>query len=87
MKILVEKGAKLDIQDNAGRTALHLASSYGKIEVVQYLVNAGADATIKDKDGKTAKDQACEWSNKQHKEEIQRILNEVNQHSFAFFFL
>ena len=39
-----------------GRTALMLASEAGHFEVVKYLVENGANANLKDNDGKTALD-------------------------------
>ena len=43
---------------NTGRTALHRAAYNGKIQVVEALLNAGADKAVKDIDGETALDLA-----------------------------
>lgn len=45
---------KVDPIDNLGRTPLIWASREGNAEVVEYLLKAGADPLIKDKDGMTA---------------------------------
>ncbi len=37
-----------------GRAALHLASIHGHLEVVQYLIEKGAEVNAKDCNGKTA---------------------------------
>ena len=42
----------MDLTDNNGRTALHLACINGHIEVVATLVGYGANVTIVDKEGK-----------------------------------
>ena len=46
--------------DDDGWTALHNAALYGKIQVVEALLNAGADKAVKKKNGKTALDLAQE---------------------------
>jgi ankyrin repeat protein len=39
----LEKGANLEEKNDAGWTALHVAINYGHINIVEYLVNNGAD--------------------------------------------
>jgi len=59
-KVLRPKGW-IDLRnDEAGRTALHLACSGGHLECVQSLLRYGAILTIKDDAGKTARDLAVE---------------------------
>ena len=41
-----------------GWTALHYAAYMGKIQVVEALLNAGADKAVKGNDGMTALDEA-----------------------------
>ncbi len=44
VKNLIEKnGANINLADNFGTTALHLAAMYGQTEVVSYLITHGAD--------------------------------------------
>lgn len=51
--ILKKHGVDLDIQDDDGKTALHLAYEEGKSEIVNLLIENGADTTIRDLKGKT----------------------------------
>ena len=62
--LLLQAGATVDAVDNYGQTALHRAAMYGKIQVVEALLNAGADKAVKATSGyyrgKTALDLAQE---------------------------
>lgn len=51
--ILMESGAQLDIQDNMGNTPLHYATNKN---TAKFLIERGADTTIKNNEGKTAFD-------------------------------
>ena len=42
VKLFVEKGADVNIRDKGGRTALSLAKEFGRINIAQILVDAGA---------------------------------------------
>ena len=61
---LLDQGAKVNAQDNLGRTALIVATIYransfstdDAVSVLEQLHSAGADASIKTNDGKTALD-------------------------------
>jgi uncharacterized protein len=44
----------IDAQDVTGRTILMLAAQYGYMEVVQFLLDQGADANLTDHQGETA---------------------------------
>ena len=55
MKLLIQKGAKVNAKDNeAGVTALLLAAANGKEDAVKLLVQSGAKVNETDNDGDTA---------------------------------
>ena len=53
-KLLIDAGAKLNIQNNEGSTALITAAFFCKPEIVKMLLAKKADKTIKNKYGNTA---------------------------------
>jgi hypothetical protein len=53
-KLLINAGAKLNIQNNDGSTALTTASFFCRLEIVKILLHKKADKTIKNKYGQTA---------------------------------
>jgi ankyrin repeat protein len=54
--LLLAKGADPNIQNKVGGTPLMWAAAYGNDKVVEILLQHQANATLKDGDGKTAKD-------------------------------
>jgi uncharacterized protein len=56
MTLFIDRGARLDDQDNRGRTALMIAAELNHAAAVDLLLARGADKTLKDKQGKTAAD-------------------------------
>ena len=50
---LLRKGAKIDVKDGRGRTALHQAAAFGQTRTALFLLQCGADKRIKDKQGKS----------------------------------
>jgi ankyrin repeat protein len=59
VKLLVERGARLDDVDDRGRSALMTAAERGHPLIVAWLLEQGADPTLRDKQGKTATDLAA----------------------------
>jgi ankyrin repeat protein len=57
-RLLVDSGAGIDQVDDRGRTALMIAAERGHRQMVEFLLTAGADAGIADKEGLTAQDLA-----------------------------
>ena len=51
----------INIQDNEGKTALHLAATEGRVEILHYLLNDGANVHQKDNAGCTALHRAAEY--------------------------
>ena len=51
---LLERGAKLDLQDDGGATALHCAAGRDDAEAIRALLAAGANALLRDTAGLTA---------------------------------
>ena len=51
----------MNIRDSGGKTALHIASMYGHLEIVQLLLCQGADMSIRTNSGRTALDLASSW--------------------------
>jgi len=46
VKLLIEAGANINIQDESGNTPLHYSAANGKKDVVKYLLENDADASI-----------------------------------------
>ena len=55
-KLLKEDPELLDVQDELGMTALHYAAYFQHSQLQEYLLELGADITIKDKKGFTSND-------------------------------
>ena len=58
---LIKMGISVNSQDLAGRTALHLASSEGKVDAVKFLIQKKADINAKDRSGREPLHEACSW--------------------------
>ena len=50
-RLLIDKGAQLEANDNIGRTPLHLAARQGHVEIVCLLCDRGADVEARDRWG------------------------------------
>jgi ankyrin repeat protein len=67
---LLRRGARVNMQNNSGQTALMLASRSGNIAAVGLLLKKGGDAAVVDFEKKSALDYAREH---QHKD-VMRLL-------------
>jgi len=54
VRMLIERGADVNIKNSKGMTALMIASRGGRTEIVRMLIERGADVNIKNSNGKTA---------------------------------
>ena len=71
--LLVSHGAELDLQESTwGQTPLHLALNFPAL--VQYLLERGADSSIKDIEGFTPLEYALYINNSQAIELLQNII-------------
>jgi ankyrin repeat protein len=80
-KVLLDKGADVNIKDNYGGTALEYAALYGYADIVKLLLEKGANVNEKYSDGETILDKVNkligeEKSNKDL-EEVARILKDA----------
>jgi hypothetical protein len=57
--LLLDAGAPIDAQHEDGDTALHHALQMGHFELARLLISRGADQTIRNNEGKLARD--CCW--------------------------
>ena len=57
--LLLAEGCPINTQQTTGSTALHAASFYGQKDIVQLLLEHGADPSIKNKWGSTANNEAA----------------------------
>src|SRR5207249_12170273 len=62
MKLLIAKGATVNLQARNGRTALMYAAKNGDTEAVKALLNAGASVNIADEEAETALMEAVTFS-------------------------
>ena len=64
-RALIDAGADINAKDEAGSTALMVASEYGRTEIVKLLIATGADVNIKNELGWTALMWASRWGRKE----------------------
>ena len=76
VKLLLEYGANMDIQNNDGNTAIMLASEAGNNDVVKLLLKNGADVSIKNNEGEDILDFA---KNKETRKVIEEELEKRGQ--------
>ena len=77
LKVFIEKGADVNLQNNKGNTPLHILIKYGEqkdiLEKVKLLLQSGAKTRIKNKEGKTPLYYA-------HKEGYTEIIDLITKH-------
>ena len=56
VKLLLERGADIDMKNKYGDTPIHQAAENGRTDIVKVLLSAGADPYITNKKGETACD-------------------------------
>jgi len=61
VKLLISKGADVNLCDRDGWSPLSVAAFYGHAEVIKELLAAGADPSKEVEDGDTAYDKAVAW--------------------------
>ena len=76
MKLLLEHGAGVKVQNNLGDTPLHTAARAGDEDVVWPLIKAGADNRIRNKAGLTPAEVAYDEDN----DRISLIIKEKAKH-------
>ncbi len=71
VRTLLDAGVPVNVQNAEGLTPLHCAATVGSVECFAALAAAGADATLRDKEGKTAIERAYD---PRKRVEMERIL-------------
>ena len=62
-ELLIDKGARINAQNNEGTTALHIAAFFGHTEIVQALAAKGADVNVRNLKSETPLDTVkAAWS-------------------------
>ena len=61
VRVLIEHGADVTMQNGAHSTPLHLASSKGNTETVRLLLQHGADVVTQDENNRTPLHLASSW--------------------------
>jgi len=69
VKVLLDNGANVNVADDAGTTALHLACSYTYVKTIRRLVGRGADLEAKDSAGRTPLIEAADYDTDEAEDE------------------
>ncbi|KAL9580495.1 MAG: hypothetical protein Q9212_004457 [Teloschistes hypoglaucus] len=76
-----EKETFLDIKDESGNTALHIAALYARVDIVQLLLEKGALTSSKNANGKTALQHAKGAAHSMGSEIVLRLLRDHDNHN------
>jgi len=76
--LLLKENAKIDVRANDGHTALMVAAFKGRLDVVVDLLNAGANVSLVNNEGKTALDFAKDYARKSGNRDIEMLLEAYN---------
>jgi len=60
VKLLIDRGIRVNWKNNKGNTSLHIACIFGRLKVAKYLIDNGANIHVKNNKGKTPLDIAFE---------------------------
>lgn len=60
VRLLVAYGAQVNVAQRGGWTPLHQAADHGNLQLVEFLLEAGADRTLKSSDGRTPREMALD---------------------------
>ena len=63
VRLLLNVGTNVNIQDDNGKTALHYAFNSGNLELIQFLLDKGATIDLQDEKAKTALHYAARYGN------------------------
>ena len=74
--LLLQAGATVDAVNDYGWTALHYAAYNGKIQVVEALLNAGADKAVKAPRGYRKGKTALDYAQRQNHPAIVKLLRD-----------
>ena len=74
-KLLEERGRNLNVRDSNGRTALNIACSFGRLEMIQMFIEAGMDVDMCSNMGQTPLHEACRGG---HYEILRELITKVS---------
>ena len=77
-KLFIEKGAKINLADKWGYTALIYSARNGKSEMINELIQAGANVNAQDKKGWTALMWVAHWGPSKSKAILYKQISEAS---------